>query len=814
MIVKNLSFMNYKKFKEITELSLEDFSGRIGILGNNGSGKSTLLDVIPIALYGVEAVTGKKEYLRTHGVEKDMVKLRFEFEHDGREFIIEREFRGANLTPKANLFEIVDGVAVILATSAKDVTAYVERILNMNYATFVSTIFCKQKELDKLSNMEPAERRRFVLKLAGVDKIEDEIKKCRELKREADKYVSILLDDVNSKDTILSDIETLNKDVEKMKNEHKDAFKNLEEAELRFKAAEEKKVLLDEKYEAFNELCIKGKEIQSKINYLDKEIQTLTSDKEELNKLAEYMESTGNSIIEKHKELEKELDELDKERVQYIQKQELIKQLNSIKNEGSLYRQESERLLEEASKLNDTNNSIEDTKKRLTDSLSSAETQLDLLKSEKAKKEAEAKTIVDKGNEFKQEIAKIKNLHNGSDNGDCVCPMCKQAVTKEYVEIVEKHYLGEIEKSRNLYTAVDSDIKNINNSIQQHVETINKLKAEQIELQRQEQKYLELTTKSKAAQEQYNKKISEYKAAMTEYKKYEHITFNETVYSSVKNEKMESDKLVKEVYIAADKIAQLPKIESKLNNAVTSKVSATNEFEQLSAKVKQLNFNREEYVQVKEDYNKANTEFRRVNNETNNLKNQLNMKDVTERKFLQDKLETVKKKEKEYDKYRELSQDYTVIEETLLCTKNNIMKKINPLINKHLSELFKTLISEKYDDIELDEQYNIFIYEAGVQYPLSKYSGGEKDLANLALRLAISKFLAETSSGAIEFVVLDEIFASLDDDRKASLIEVLGNLKNFFYQIFVIAHEDVIKSSLDCYITVKENEFKYAELEY
>lgn len=90
MFIKGISFFNYKKFKKPTEISFEDFTGRIGILGNNGSGKSSLLDVIPIALYGVDAVTGKKEHLRTQGLVKDTVKLRLEFAHMGKNFLIER----------------------------------------------------------------------------------------------------------------------------------------------------------------------------------------------------------------------------------------------------------------------------------------------------------------------------------------------------------------------------------------------------------------------------------------------------------------------------------------------------------------------------------------------------------------------------------------------------------------------------------------------------------------------------------------------------------------------------------------------------
>ena len=810
MLIKSLSFMNYKKYKEPTEISLEDFAGRIGILGNNGSGKSSLLDVITISLFGVDAVTGKKEHLRTQGVDKDMVKLRFEFKHTGRDFIIEREFKGVNLTPKANLFELIDDAVALLATSAKDVTKYVEKLLNMNYATFVSTIFCKQKELDKLSGMDPADKKRFILKLSGVDRIEDEIKKCRELKRESDKYVSILMDDVTLKDDILKEIELLNVEIKNIKNEHKGALKKLETAKLNFKNAEATKKELDLKYEKFNELCIKGNEAKSNISYLEKEVAKLTTERDEILRLRDYMNQEGQSLIDKHKYIEKKLEELDNQRVLYAKKQQLIESIDKIKSDGLKLKEEVSRLLEKGNSLNfnkEDLSKLEEKKSKLTD-------EIDSLKNQNLSLSSEAKIIENKANECKIEIEKIKSLHNSESDESCSCPMCKQTVSKEYIQIVEKHYLNEISVYRNSYSELAKNISSVKEQIESKTKELQDLKLQESELRKLERDYNDILAQYNAAKQQHTNKINEYKINIKNLEEYSNVSFDEKMYNDTKVEKSQYDEKLKKVYIAADKIKQLDKVEDSLKAATKNLSSQQEVYNGLLGEFNSLNFDKASYQKHKDLFDKAYEKYTNISQETNELNNKIATKDVTERKFLNDKLDVANKKEKDYNKHLNLSKDYATIEATLIKTKEHIMSQINPLINKHLSSIFKTLMNEKYDDIELDEQYNLCIYDCGEAFPLSRFSGGEQDLSNLALRLAISKFLAEVNSGSIEFIVLDEIFASLDDERKSALIDVLGNLRDFFKQIFIISHEDVIKSSLDHYLIVKENEYRYSEIEY
>lgn len=812
MFIKGISFFNYKKFKEPTEISFEDFIGRIGILGNNGSGKSSLLDVIPIALYGVDAITGKKEHLRTQGVEKDAVKLRLEFEHTNKNFIIEREFRGANLTPKAAVYEVLDEVPHIIAQSAKETNEAIEKIIGMDYSTFVATVFCKQKELNRIASMLPTERKAFILKLSKVDEIDDEIKKCRELKRDSDKLVNFLMQDISNKEKVLEEIKTLDEDIKTMKAEHKGALSKLDKYELKLKESESNKKEYDEKYEKYNELTLELKDCKNSMDNISRDIERYTNEEQELVRLDKYIKEEGNVLIEKQKEIQDKVEALDLIRPKYMEKLNLISNINKVKKEGSDSKALAENIQKKASSLGYKKEGMDSLEKSIID----IENTIDKIKSMKLEKEGLVKSIIIKANECKGEIKKIQDLFekNKTDAEDCKCPMCKQSVSKEYTDIVKKHYKEQLDTLTKEYNEVSTEVKALTEDLNKNIESLNKNKAELKNLKDLEKAYNELVAEYNAMKNQYLQKVEEYKALNEKYKLLEDIQFDESTYNALKEDKKAYDLKTKDVYIAIDKVSKLPGIKERLVALNSEKTNIVEKYNKIVAEGKALNFNREEYIKVKSAYEKAYNAFNGVKEETSMLVNQINAKDVTERKFLKDKLENIKEKEKEYNKNKDLSRDFTVIEEVLLKTKSEIMTKINPLINKHFSDIFKTLLNEKYDDVELDDNYNIVIYDCGEAFPLSRFSGGEQDLCNLSLRLAVSKFLTEATSGNIDFIVLDEIFASLDDDKKSALIEVLGNLKDFFKQIFIISHEDVIKSSLDHYLTVKENEYRYSEIEY
>jgi exonuclease SbcC len=82
-------------------------------------------------------------------------------------------------------------------------------------------------------------------------------------------------------------------------------------------------------------------------------------------------------------------------------------------------------------------------------------------------------------------------------------------------------------------------------------------------------------------------------------------------------------------------------------------------------------------------------------------------------------------------------------------------------------------------------------------------SGGEEDVANLALRLAISQMIAERAGQPLSLLVLDEIFGSLDEDRRTAVMDLLRNLADRFPQVILITHIESVRDGFDRIIRLR-----------
>ena len=78
----------------------------------------------------------------------------------------------------------------------------------------------------------------------------------------------------------------------------------------------------------------------------------------------------------------------------------------------------------------------------------------------------------------------------------------------------------------------------------------------------------------------------------------------------------------------------------------------------------------------------------------------------------------------------------------------------------------------------------------------------EEDVANLALRLAISQMIAERAGQPLSLLVLDEIFGSLDEERRTAVVELLRSLADRFPQVILITHIDSVREGFDRVVRV------------
>jgi exonuclease SbcC len=129
----------------------------------------------------------------------------------------------------------------------------------------------------------------------------------------------------------------------------------------------------------------------------------------------------------------------------------------------------------------------------------------------------------------------------------------------------------------------------------------------------------------------------------------------------------------------------------------------------------------------------------------------------------------------------------------------DLRSDLNAQLRPELSELASAFLADltegRYHELELDEHYRILLLEEGEPRPV--ISGGEEDVANLVLRLAISQMVAERAGQPLSLLVLDEIFGSLDEHRRENVVALLRRLADRFPQVILITHIESVRDSVD-----------------
>ena len=150
-----------------------------------------------------------------------------------------------------------------------------------------------------------------------------------------------------------------------------------------------------------------------------------------------------------------------------------------------------------------------------------------------------------------------------------------------------------------------------------------------------------------------------------------------------------------------------------------------------------------------------------------------------------------------------LSRD-VVLHEELDRAMGELRADLNGALRPELAEiasgLLDVLTDGRYTHAEFGEDYQLTVVEDGLVKPV--ISGGEEDLCNLVLRLAISQMIAERSGTPFSLLILDEVFSALDEQRRANVLTLLRRLGDRFAQVVVITHNPGVRDALDNHVRV------------
>ena len=170
MIPQRLSLTNFMCYRQ----AKLDFAGiHVACLtGANGAGKSALLDAITWAVWGKARARRDDELIRL-GEEEMAVEFRFGLGEDTYQVLRQRKAgkRGSSLL-EFQVLDVQDGErwrslaeGGIRATQEK-----IERVLRLDYDTFINSAFLRQGHADEFTVRTAAERKRVLGDILGLDR--------------------------------------------------------------------------------------------------------------------------------------------------------------------------------------------------------------------------------------------------------------------------------------------------------------------------------------------------------------------------------------------------------------------------------------------------------------------------------------------------------------------------------------------------------------------------------------------------------------------------------------------------------------------
>ncbi len=794
MLLKTLTLRNYRKYKDA---SVEFPDGVIGIIGLNGVGKTTLIEAIGWALFGHHAARTTKELIKRDGAsqhEPCSAALEFELEGDG--YCVVREMVGKNLVPKASLK--INGK--LITNNSDEVTAVITDKIGMDYLSFFTSVFARQKELNALSIMKAAERKKLVLRMLGIERIEKSIQAIREDKRGKEKRIEGIKTATVDKEG-RKKIDVLSSKQEELKKAQEELLPVIKEIEAATKQKEK------EVGDAKEALAIATRNYESYVA-LNTKLSERRSDAENARKRREEKEKELADLLVKKKRLEEIADnearyfqfrerkgELEERREKYQRKQELANRAEKISEELrkraksisklKAQRTEFEGVEEQVDAVKREIEAIQKQKERIHASLGALKSQV-----------VQTKKEIDERTKKKQRIEDL-----GSEGE---CPLCERKLGTHYEWLLTK-LQEELQTKKGDLQSVFTEYKLKKGERASQERAEEKLVQKSKELEKRVTEKRGLDTRIVHEERELERWQTELELIKTDLTPIRDAEFDANAYKDVIATLTKLEVVYRKILGLRAEIGRIEDVENNVRTLRELERRTSDEIVALKRQIEDLAFDKRDYEAKKMGYDRKKEEVNEFKLTLLGKRNEFEnvCRDVERvREDIEEQKRLLAEKEKEETEILYLS----VLEKLMNDFKVYMVGRIRPMLSDYASDMLRRLTDGKYSAMELDENYDVFIYDEGTPYELNRFSGGEEDLANLCLRLAISAVVTERSAIQTNFIILDEIFGSQDALRKRNIIQALNALSKKFRQIFLITHIEDVRDYMEYVLRVTEDE--------
>ena len=248
---------------------------------------------------------------------------------------------------------------------------------------------------------------------------------------------------------------------------------------------------------------------------------------------------------------------------------------------------------------------------------------------------------------------------------------------------------------------------------------------------------------------------------------------------------------------------RLPKLEKELAAAQVKRAELVDALAVLERDIAALNFNEESFLKVEREMDRLEKAWHEADRRVSAAKAEATLA----RERLKEAERRIAEAASRLARSAELQKEvrlHTELDRAFDDLSAELNGEIGPELSSLASGFLGSLTDGQYDELVLDDEFNATVFEDGEPQPV--LSGGQEDLVNLVLRLGVSQMIADRSGQPLSLLVLDEIFGSLDEIRRESVLHLLRGLEARFPQVILISHVEGVREALDRVLRVRYDE--------
>ena len=792
-----LTRLRLVNFRQHADNTLLFDSGLTGIIGPNGSGKTTILEAIKWALYGGDATRGTVDSIRfARASARAPVRIELDFDLAGHRYRLVRALTTADL--------FVDGGERPIATGSSAVTDVVRRKLGMSLDEFDNTYFTAQKQLAVMATLTAAARAQFLSRVLGYEKLRTAQDLCDDRRK-------ALRNESNGMRAGMPDPEVLARELV-------DAETRLRDAQARAAAAAVEMARAQQELSALQPRWTDAQRAREELQGLDSERRVLDAELAGLTRTVDRVESELAHVADARAQLVPLAEQL----VSFHETgEELSRQRELAVSDGRRQARQEEALAlsTELQRLREGRSRVENApqmEEQLVEEmeqkrhrLEELQGRLELRRTEWVRDRQEAETRRNALRGQYQELREQKDrLKTAGEEGKC--PTCSRPLGDHYHSVMDfletqieavsadglyfRQRLEQLETMPEDIVALDEERRQ---AMQEASALERKLARTQVAVGQLEQMARDLAQK----EARYEALTVELAALPGGYDRERHHAL-EAQFEHLAALSTQANRLTTQV-------EREPALRRELESAQRAIAAAEAKQQGISARLGSIAHSEAEFATLGEAHARATSAVQSASVQVLNAEAEARLATSDRNRVLTAQHDLAERRERleqlEADKrlHDELYRAYSDL-------RTDLNYQMRPEISELASAFLATLTDARYSELDLDEKYRISILEDGV--PLQVISGGEEDLANLVLRLAISQMIAERSGQPFSLLILDEVFGSLDEVRRQNVVGLLRALRDRFDQVIVITHIDDVRDGLDQVFVINNDEKSGASL--